>query len=183
MRKVFVEQPRLHQVCGNNMCFYVQSFWLGWKSRTWHSQISFEITCPFSFSILSILSDICWDTIHNICLLRFCPIFKQKAFLLYILEDTARYAGLLLAPAESFGRGFFCPSGTKSKNPLKKKTQKTVKNGHKIQKSWKISKNHLFSTKKIFRKKKNVILLVLPIEEIRLWPELSSPPRFRIQGG
>ena len=27
------------------------------------------------------------------------------------LEDTARYAGLLLAPA--FGRGFFCPSGKK----------------------------------------------------------------------
>ena len=29
------------------------------------------------------------------------------------LEDTARYAGLLLAPAEGFGRGFFCPSGKK----------------------------------------------------------------------
>ena len=25
------------------------------------------------------------------------------------LEDTARYAGLLLAPAEGFGRGFFFP--------------------------------------------------------------------------
>ena len=30
-----------------------------------------------------------------------------------ILEDTARYAGLLLAPAEGFGRGFFCPLGKK----------------------------------------------------------------------
>ena len=29
---------------------------------------------------------------------------------------------------------------------------------------------------------KNAILLVLPIEEISLRPELSSPPRFRIQG-
>ena len=27
------------------------------------------------------------------------------------LEGTARYAGLLLAPAEGFGRDFFCPSG------------------------------------------------------------------------
>ena len=32
-------------------------------------------------------------------------------------------------------------------------------------------------------KKKNAILLVLPIEEISLRPELSSSPRFRIQGG
>ena len=31
--------------------------------------------------------------------------------------------------------------------------------------------------------KKNAILLVLPIEDISLQPELSSPPRFRIQGG
>ena len=31
------------------------------------------------------------------------------------LEDTARYAGLLIAPAEGFGRGrgFFCLSGQK----------------------------------------------------------------------
>ena len=29
------------------------------------------------------------------------------------LEDTARYAGLLLAPAEGFGRHFFFPSGKK----------------------------------------------------------------------
>ena len=29
---------------------------------------------------------------------------------------------------------------------------------------------------------KNAILLVLPIEEISLQTELSSPPRFRIQG-
>ena len=30
--------------------------------------------------------------------------------------------------------------------------------------------------------KKNAILLVLPIEEISIWPELSSPLCFRIQG-
>ena len=32
-------------------------------------------------------------------------------------------------------------------------------------------------------KEKNAIILVLPIEEISLRPELSSPARFRIQGG
>ena len=31
--------------------------------------------------------------------------------------------------------------------------------------------------------KKNAIILVLPFKEISLRPELSSPPRFRIQGG
>ena len=29
------------------------------------------------------------------------------------LKDTARYEGLLLVPAEGFGRGFFCPSDKK----------------------------------------------------------------------
>ena len=38
-------------------------------------------------------------------------IFKLTA--LTKLEDTARYAGLLLTPAEGFGRGFFCPLGKK----------------------------------------------------------------------
>ena len=33
--------------------------------------------------------------------------------LLTQLQDTARYAGLLLGPAEDFGQGFFCPSGKK----------------------------------------------------------------------
>ena len=33
------------------------------------------------------------------------------------------------------------------------------------------------------REEKKHILLVLPIEEISLWPELSSPPHLRIQGG
>ena len=33
------------------------------------------------------------------------------------------------------------------------------------------------------RKKKNAIPLVLAIEQISLRPELSSPARFRIQGG
>ena len=38
--------------------------------------------------------------------------------------------------------------------------------------------------KKFTKKKKtNAIRLVLPNEEISLWPVLSSPPRFRIQGG
>ena len=42
----------------------------------------------------------------------------------------------------------------------------------------KILKLYLFA-----EEKKNAILLVLPIEEISLRPELSSPARFRIQGG
>ena len=56
---------------------------------------------------------------------------------------------------------------------------------HKIFK--KNSKNHLFQKyEKIwnisFLPEKNAIPLVLPIEEIILWSELSSPSRFRIQG-
>ena len=54
----------------------------------------------------------------------------------------------------------------------------------------KMPKNHFFSKKMKFlkilvfrRKKKNAFPLVLPIEEIILRPELSSPPSFRIQGG
>ena len=41
---------------------------------------------------------------------------------------------------------------------------------------------HLKIVRKKFRKE-NAILLVLPIEEISLRPELSSPANFRIQGG
>ena len=37
--------------------------------------------------------------------------------------------------------------------------------------------------KKFRRRKKNAIPLVLPIGEISLRPELSSPARFRFQGG
>ena len=33
--------------------------------------------------------------------------------LIYILEDLAHYVGLLLAPAEGFGRGLFLPFGQK----------------------------------------------------------------------
>ena len=33
------------------------------------------------------------------------------------------------------------------------------------------------------KEKKNAILLVLPIEDISLQPELYSPPHLRIQGG
>ena len=32
-----------------------------------------------------------------------------------LLEGAARYAGLLLAPAEGFGQAFFCPSGQKKR--------------------------------------------------------------------
>ena len=55
-----------------------------------------------------------------------------------------------------------------------------------ILKSQKISKNHFFIEILIFWKyffsaKKKI--LVLPIEEISIGPEVPSPPRFRIQGG
>ena len=42
-------------------------------------------------------------------------MISQKTALLLLLEDTARYAGLLLAPAESFGLvlGLFLPFGPK----------------------------------------------------------------------
>ena len=59
-----------------------------------------------------------------------------------------------------------------------------------LEKSGKISKNHKKKKKNLRRKKiwpkkkeKNAFLLVLPNEEIWLQPELSTPPRFRIQGG
>ena len=66
-----------------------------------------------------------------------------------------------------------------------------VKKSENLKKSEKISKNHFFSKKKNFerkkmfaeKRKKHAIPLVLPIEEISLRPELSSQPRFRIQGG
>ena len=32
---------------------------------------------------------------------------RKTPLTLYVLEDTARYVSLLLAPAEGFGRGFF----------------------------------------------------------------------------
>ena len=57
------------------------------------------------------------------------------------------------------------------------KILKIQKNTQKIyQKNWKISKTAFFQ-------KKNAILLVLPVEENNLWPELSSSARFRILGG
>ena len=39
---------------------------------------------------------------------RFAKIAKLR-----VLKGSARYTGLLIAPAEGFGRGFFCPSGKK----------------------------------------------------------------------
>ena len=62
---------------------------------------------------------------------------------------------------------------------MEEKNLKFWKNLEISQKSQK--KNYL--EKKIWCKKKNAILLVFPIEEISLWPELCSPPRFRIKGG
>ena len=41
----------------------------------------------------------------------------------------------------------------------------------------------VFKNLKILFSAKNANLLVLPIEEISIRPELSSPPRFRVQGG
>ena len=43
------------------------------------------------------------------------PTCAHYPLLLVLLEDTARCASLLLAPAEGFGRGrgLFCPSGKK----------------------------------------------------------------------
>ena len=35
--------------------------------------------------------------------------------ILFVIEDMARYAGLLQAPTEGFGRGFFCPWGKKER--------------------------------------------------------------------
>ena len=65
-----------------------------------------------------------------------------------------------------------------------------VKKSENLKKSQKISKNHLFFKKSenldFFlpkKRKKKAIPLVLPNEEISLRPELSSSPRFRIQGG
>ena len=36
---------------------------------------------------------------------------RKRPLILYVLEDTTRHAGLLLAPAKGFGGGFCCPSG------------------------------------------------------------------------
>ena len=61
------------------------------------------------------------------------------------------------------------------------KQLKNLKNFQKItfflKKIWKLWE------KKISLPRKNAILLVLPIENISLQPELSSPANFRIQGG
>ena len=62
-----------------------------------------------------------------------------------------------------------------------------VKKSRNMKKSEKITffkQSENFEEKKnILQKEKNAILLVKPIEEISLRPELSTPPRFRIQGG
>ena len=58
-----------------------------------------------------------------------------------------------------------------------------------IWKYQKISQIHFFflffleEKKRRKKEKKNAILLVFQYLEEAIWPELSSPPRFRIQGG
>ena len=47
------------------------------------------------------------DSLLVTCTFLFFSWIKIK------LEDTARYAGLLLPPAEGFDQGFFCPLGKK----------------------------------------------------------------------
>ena len=63
---------------------------------------------------------------------------------------------------------------------LRKKSEKISKN---IFKKTFFSSKNLKILKNIFFAEKNAIILVLPSEEISLLPELSTPPRFRIQGG
>ena len=41
------------------------------------------------------------------------PFYVEGSQMILAELGTARYAGLLLAPAESFGQGFFCPSAKK----------------------------------------------------------------------
>ena len=81
------------------------------------------------------------------------------------------------------------------KNPQKHKKSKNCQKWFKIQKSeffFEKSEKITFFLFFIFilfflfrwkKEKENSITLVLPIEEISLWPELSSPARFRIQVG
>ena len=71
------------------------------------------------------------------------------------------------------------PLNNLKKNPyiyISKYPLKNVKNPRTVKKS-----KNLEKFQKIFVcDKKNANLFVLPIEEISLWPELSSPPPFRI---
>ena len=57
-----------------------------------------------------------------------------------------------------------------------------MKKRQQIKKSLFSKKSENFEIFSFAKRKKNAILLVLPIREISLQPELSSPPRFRIQG-
>ena len=51
---------------------------------------------------------------HSLCLTPLPPGPTYFFCKLILPEYTARYAGLLLAPAEGFGWGFFCTSGKKN---------------------------------------------------------------------
>ena len=126
------------------------------------------------------------------------------------LEDTARYAGLLLAPAEGFGLRprLFLPFGQKkeayydiynqkcyplsfpilggrdSTRALQSSPFQKYENLKKTKKFTFFQKKKNFEEKKIVaKKKKNAILLVFQYYEDAIRPMLSSPPPFRIQGG
>ena len=58
----------------------------------------------------TVINNVVVSRVHFKCSML---LFSYHAQNLYKLEDTARYAGFLLAPAEGFGRGFFCTSGKK----------------------------------------------------------------------
>ena len=73
-----------------------------------------------------------------------------------------------------------------SKNPKIQKSPKNQKNSKIVRKSENLEKSQkitFFLNCRRKKEEKNAILLGLPIEEISLRPELSSPARFRFQGG
>ena len=106
------------------------------------------------------------------------------------LEGTARYAGLLLAPAKGFGQGFFWPKGLFTQFVLILRhffcsvvTSITFSSNHSNFEN-NAKKKQTIKISKIKKKKvQKCIFLVLPIDNIILLPEFSSPPRFRIQWG
>ena len=64
--------------------------------------------CVFIYMFVQILSDL--------PLMSDSQLKTTQTYIYFFfisIEDTARYAGLFLAPGEGFGRGFFCPSRKK----------------------------------------------------------------------
>ena len=124
-----------------------------------------------------------WRVTLDMCYItNYCSLFYLIAKNIGVIRlNSALSASLgpLLAHAEGF------PKSLKKlkKNMLKMskiwKSEKHSKIFLKIQKiSFKKNANFL----NIFFAQKNAIFLVLSIKEISLWPELSKPPLFRIQG-